>query len=55
MEKYRALALEGRNERRRVERYFKQGALGDKDFVENLKARGLKPVWSHKGRPKTRK
>lgn len=39
-------------ERRREDRFFKDGAYGSKDFIESLTKEGLNPVWSHSGRPR---
>ena len=33
-------------------RFFKTGAYGSKEFIEELKNKGLKPAWSHSGQPK---
>jgi len=43
----------GIKERRKLERYFKASAYGSNEFIEIMKStKGLKLVWSHKGRPK---
>lgn len=39
-------------ERRKEERFFKLGAYGSKEFMEEMKKKGLKLVWSHSGQPK---
>lgn len=39
-------------ERRKEERFFKLGAYGSKEFMEEMKKKGLKPLWSHSGQPK---
>jgi putative transposase len=40
------------NERRKLDRYFKSGVYGSKDFTETMEKKGLVRVWSHSGRPK---
>lgn len=39
-------------ERRKEERFFKEGAYGTKEYIEGLRKVGLKSVWSHSGQPK---
>lgn len=52
---YRSFLADGLTERRDINRYFKEGALGDKNFINSLKAKGLRNVWSHKGQPRKNK
>ncbi|HLD29968.1 MAG TPA: hypothetical protein VJC03_06460, partial [bacterium] len=45
--------LKGRmNDRRKLERYFKNGVYGSELFESQMRDKGLIPVWSHAGRPK---
>ena len=53
--KYREFIKDGLKERRREERYFREGAFGSREFVEEMKKKGLVSLWSHKGKPKKRK
>ena len=39
-------------ENRKAERFFKEGAYGTREFIRQLRERGLKSVWSHSGQPK---
>jgi len=43
---------DGINERRNEERFFREGAYGSKEFVSEMKRKGLVSLWSHRGRPK---
>lgn len=52
---YRRYIKDRMFERRKEDRYFKQGAYGSAEFIKSLKNKGLKPVWSHGGYPKGRK
>ncbi len=49
---YSDFVKDGLKERRSLERLLKEGAYGNKNFVECLKGKGLNQVWSHRGRPK---
>ena len=40
--------------KRAEERFFRDGVYGTKEFVEKMKRKGFKQVWSHGGRPKRR-
>lgn len=51
---YSDFVKDGLKERRSLERLFKEGVYGDKNFAECLKGRGLNQVWSHRGRPKSK-
>ncbi len=37
------------------ERYFKEGVYGTKEFAEQMRKKGLLPLWSHRGRPQKKK
>ncbi|MFA5779391.1 MAG: transposase [Elusimicrobiota bacterium] len=53
--KYKEFVVAGLKEKRRLDRYFRGKAYGDKNFVKMLSdSRGLKQLWSHSGRPKNR-
>ena len=52
---YREFMKDGLKERRGEERYFREGAFGSREFVEEMKRKGLVSLWSHKGKPKKRK
>ncbi|MFW6134169.1 MAG: transposase [Elusimicrobiota bacterium] len=39
-------------EQRDEKRFFNVGAYGSKQYIKNLMKKGLKPRWSHRGRPK---
>lgn len=52
---YRNFVRDGLTERRKLDRYFKQGAFGDENFIKKLKLHGLRSVWSHKGQPRKTK
>ena len=52
---YQEYVRDGLKERRNEERFFRMGAYGAKGFIEELKSKGLKSVWSHTGRPPKRK
>ena len=50
---YAEYLSDGIKDRRKLDRYFKVKAYGNEEFIEIMKStEGLKPVWSHKGRPK---
>ena len=51
-EKYREFVKDGLKERRGEERYFKEGVFGSREFVEEMKSKGLVSLWSHRGRPR---
>lgn len=51
IERYCRYIMDGKLERRSEGRFFKQGAYGSKAFTESLQKQGLKPLWSHAGRP----
>jgi len=51
-EKYREFVRDGLKERRREERYFREGVFGSREFVEEMKRKGLVSLWSHSGRPR---
>ena len=53
---YGEYLLDGIKDRRKLDRYFKTNVYGSKKFIDTMKsAKGLKPVWSHKGRPKKKR
>lgn len=52
---YREFIKDGLKERRREERYFREGAFGSREFVEEMRKKGLVSLWSHKGKPKKSK
>ncbi|MDO8733589.1 MAG: transposase [Elusimicrobiota bacterium] len=49
---YKEFIADGHKEKRKSNRFFKSGVYGSKEFIDGLKKEGLKPLWSHKGRPK---
>ena len=49
---YKEFVEAGRAERRDEERYFRSGVYGTENFMKDMKKKGLKPLWSHKGKPK---
>ncbi len=51
---YREYVESGGVEKREEERFFKEGVYGTKEFIRELRLKGLKPIWSHGGRPKKR-
>ena len=53
-EKYSEKAERVKEERRWLKRYFQQGCWGSGEYITMLIRAGLKPVWSHPGRPKNR-
>ena len=55
IKEYRRYVESGEKEKREEERFFREGAYGSKEFIEKLKKKGLKSVWSHDGRPKGKK
>ena len=52
---YKEYLKDEKIERRNEERYFKEGVYGSREFIEKMKEEGLKPIWSHAGRPKISK
>ena len=42
----------GRRERRDEERYFKSGVFGTESLINKMQGNGLKPLWSHQGKPR---
>jgi len=50
-ESYKELVEQRKIEKREENRFFRVGAYGSKKFVEEMKAKGLKPRWAHKGNP----
>lgn len=52
MHSYKEFIANGMNEKRSERRFFKDGAYGSKEFIENLKQKGLRPEWSHRGQPR---
>jgi len=52
---YREMLKYRFEEKRKLDRYFKLGVYGSSEFEEKLKGKGLVGLWSHSGRPKTRK
>ncbi len=42
-------------ERREEKRFFKEGVYGTREYIKELRQKGLKSVWSHSGQPKKRK
>jgi len=52
---YREFIEEKVSERRNEERFFKTGAYGSKAFIKEMKNKGLKPAWSHRGQPKKKR
>ncbi|MEW6556791.1 MAG: transposase [Elusimicrobiota bacterium] len=51
---YREFVLCRIIEKRSEKRFFNDGVYGNKEFAEQMKNFGLKPRWSHKGKPKKR-
>lgn len=50
-QKYREYVENVELEKRNEDRFFKEGAYGSKDFIEEMKLKGLKSKWSHGGSP----
>ena len=51
-ERYKEYIKDGVVEKRKEDRFFRDGVYGSKEFMEKMKEQGLKPVWSHGGKPK---
>lgn len=53
-ETYKQFLINGTKikEKRSEKRFFKVGVYGSKEFTDDLRAKGLKTVWSHSGQPK---
>ena len=55
MKMYEAFVNDGVIERRKEERFFKDGFYGSKKFEDDLISSGLKSKWSHPGKPRKKK
>ncbi|MEA2082060.1 MAG: transposase [Elusimicrobiota bacterium] len=55
MHAYRELLKYRFEEKRKLERYFKSGVYGSREFEKELNEKGLAGLWSHRGRPKKEK
>ncbi len=51
---YRDYVESGEVDKRDEGRYFKEGAYGSREFIKEMKKKGLKSIWSHGGRPRER-
>ena len=51
-ERYKEYIKDGVVEKRKEDRFFRDGVYGSKEFMEKMKEQGLKLVWSHGGKPK---
>lgn len=49
---YKEYIMDGLKERRKEERFFKEGVYGSSGFRKELEKKGLKIKWSHAGQPK---
>ncbi len=49
---YREYVESGEIEKRKEERFFKEGAYGTTEFIRELRLTGLNAIWSHGGRPR---
>ena len=52
---YRQYVEEVEMEKRDEERFFRAGLYGSKEYTQRLQDEGLRPKWSHKGRPKRKR
>lgn len=52
---YTGFVTDGYREKRKLDRFFRTGAYGSKEFVAARRLDGLKQLWSHKGRPRKEK
>jgi putative transposase len=50
---YKEYVETARTERRDEERFFREGFYGSEEYRKKLEETGLKPKWSHSGRPKS--
>ncbi len=39
-------------DRRKEDRNFKEGVYGSKEYIEEMRKKGLRSKWSHRGRPR---
>ena len=55
IEIYQEFVEERKKEKRSEDRFFKVGAYGSKEYIKKMMDKGLKPKWSHRGRPRKKK